>query len=86
VKERRRKLNLGVMGKNLDEAIEELLRIRDIIHKGNADEDDLQIKLRHAYHHINFAWNARRVTTTEYAHMTQAQFRSWGSYPNDFED
>jgi hypothetical protein len=74
------------MESNLDEALEELQRIREIFQAGKVNEDGLQIRLRHAYHHLNFVWNARRVTIAEYTHMTDAQFQSWGSYPSDLED
>ena len=32
---------------------------------GNFNEAGLEVSLAHAYHHMNFAWNARNKTTKE---------------------
>jgi hypothetical protein len=36
--------------------------------------------LSHAYHHLNLAWNIRRISTSEYSRLTQEQFERWGRY------
>jgi hypothetical protein len=82
----RKELNLQIIGSNLDEAIEELVRIRADISTGKVAEADLQVKLCHAYHHLNFAWNIRHVSTDEYRQLTDAQFKRWGRYPSEIED
>jgi hypothetical protein len=81
----RKELNLEIMTSNLDEAIEELVRIRANVSAGTVVEGQLQVWLCHAYHHLNFAWNIRHVSTEKYAHLTNAQFKRWGSYPRDIE-
>lgn len=82
----RKELNLQIIASNLDEAIEELVRIRANISAGTIVEGQLQVWLCRAYHHLNFAWNIRHVPAEKYAHLTQAQFKRWGSYPRDIED
>jgi hypothetical protein len=83
---KRKKLNLEIIGSNLSEAIEELERLRDRASTGELNEADLQVRLCHAYHHLNFAWNIRYVSTSEYAKLTNSQFERWGKYPADLED
>lgn len=82
---RRKPLNLKIIGSNLAEAIEELEGLRNSASNGDLNEVDLQVRLCHAYHHLNFAWNIRRVPTRQYANLTQRQFDRWRKYPSDIE-
>ena len=81
----KRRLNFEIIGGNLSEAIEELENIRDRASKGELNEADFQIRLLHAYHHLNFAWNIRNVPTSQYAKLTDEQFERWGKYPSEIE-
>jgi hypothetical protein len=83
---KRRNLNLEIIESNLSEAIEEPKKLRDRASNGELNEGNLQVGLRHAYHHLNFAWNIRHVPTTQYTHLTQAQFDRWGTYPSEIEN
>ncbi|MBB5345428.1 hypothetical protein [Tunturibacter empetritectus] len=83
---KRRSLNLEIIGSNLSEAIEELKKLHDRSFNGELNSDQLQVGLLHAYHHLNFAWNIRHVSTSQYAKLTQAQFKRWGKYPSEIED
>ena len=83
---KRRSLNLELIESNLSEAIEELKKLQDRASNGELKEENLQIGLRHAYHHLNFAWNIRHMSTMQYAHLTQAQFDRWGTYPSEIEN
>ena len=47
---------------------------------------ELSVDLQHAYHHLNFAWNARYISTKRYANLTDEDFAKWGKYPIDIED
>jgi len=85
-KKRRRPFNHRNIESNLSEAIEELEKLRDRAARKELKEEQLQVGLLHAYHHLNFAWNTRRVATSEYAGLTEAQFRRWGKYPSEIED
>jgi hypothetical protein len=82
---RRKKLNLEIIRSNLAEAIEQLVKTERKAASGVLTEEEFQIDLQHAYHHINFSWNIRRVATAEYASLTQEQFHKWGSYPSEIE-
>jgi hypothetical protein len=70
----------------LAEAIEELEKLRDSAARKELKEEQLYVGLQHAYHHINFAWNIRRISTSEYARITNAQFNRWGKYPKEIEE
>ncbi len=83
---KKRALNPYIIGRNLDEAIEELTRTRQRVASGEILVEQLQVGLAHAYHHINFAWNARFASTEAYAHLTKAQFNRWGKFPTNIDD
>ena len=82
---KRKHLNLEIIGSNLAEAMEELERLRNLASTGKLREEELQIGLLHAYHHLNFAWNIRHVATRQYAKLSQRQFERWGRYPSKIE-
>jgi hypothetical protein len=78
-------MNYEIITSNLREAIEELEKLHRSASEGNLDEEKLQVGLLHAYHHINFAWNIRRVPTSRYTALSSENFDLWGSYPSDIE-
>ena len=84
--DRRKPLNREIIRSNIAEAIEELQRLESKLAEGTLAEGHLQVGLLHAYHHLNFAWNVRRISTSAYAHLTQEQFQQWGTYPRDIEE
>jgi len=83
---KKRALNLTIIEHNLDEAIEELIKLKNEAKDGKIHVARLQVGLLHAYHHVNFAWNARYASTESYAHVTRAQFNRWGRYPKSIEN
>ena len=80
-------LNWERIVSNLIEAIEQL---EDLVEASKDDdppsEAELQIALYHAYHHINFAWNVRHLSSARYALMTDEDFETWGRYPTEVEN
>jgi len=83
---RRRPFNHTIVRGNIAEAIEQLQKLEQKAADGTLTEVELQVGLSHAYHHLNFAWNIRRVSTSEYARLTQEQFEEWGKYPVEIND
>ncbi len=82
-----KRLNWQVILSNLAEAREELERIETGAKKGEKiSEIELQIVLEHAYHHLNFAWNARHVPAKRYTHLTDEEFNLWSKYPKEIEE
>lgn len=83
---RNRPFNRTIIRSNIAEAIEELQGLEKKAASGELVETELQVGLQHAYHHLNFAWNVRRISSSEYSRLSQAQFDIWGTYPKDIED
>ena len=79
-------LNLEIVRSNLAEAIEELQELEKLAATGELHEEGLQVGLCHAYHHMNFAWNIRRMATRDYSNLSPEQFEEWGRYPSDIEE
>jgi hypothetical protein len=82
---RKRPFNRQIIQSNIVEAIEELQKLERNAADGSLDEGALHVGLQHAYHHLNFAWNVRRISTSEYASLTDAKFNEWGKYPAEIE-
>jgi hypothetical protein len=82
---RKNPFNPKIIGSNIAEARDELNNLLIEIEKGELHEAGLRVGLLHAYHHLNFAWNIRRVATSRYASLTQQEFDAWGRYPSDIE-
>ncbi|MGD0235355.1 MAG: hypothetical protein ABSC55_12575 [Syntrophorhabdales bacterium] len=69
------------------EAREELEKLEHKIASSNKPvEIKLELSLRHAYHHLNFAWNIRHIETGKYSNLTEADFKKWGKFPEGFNE
>lgn len=82
-------INWEVVAPNISDAREELERIESLIAGGTApDDEDFRVRMQHAFHHLNFAWNARHASIDRYANLTQDDFERWGRFPHDltFDD
>ena len=81
-----RKLTWEIILSNLTEAREQLEKIEVRVKTGEPPaEGEFQVMLEHAYHHLNVAWNARRVSTKRYSQLTEAEFKRWGEFPKELE-
>jgi hypothetical protein len=81
-----RRLNPDIILYNVSEAREELERIEALIRAGDKlSEGELSVMFEHAYHHLNFAWNARRAPMKSYQHLKDEDFNAWGRFPADIE-
>lgn len=74
-------LNYEIMLLNIVEAAEELENIKSELTDHAMSEREFRIALRHAYHHMNFAWNIRHQPTEKYAKLSSENFEKWGKYP-----
>lgn len=78
------RLNWEVVACNIREARRQLEQIERRIEEPNApSEPELQIMLAHSFHHLDFAWNARRVSTERYANLSDEEFALWRQHPKD---
>jgi hypothetical protein len=81
-----RRLNRNVILANVSEAREELERIEARVRAaGELFEGELSVMFEHAYHHLNFAWNARRTSDGQHRDLKDEDFNEWGRFPNDLE-
>ena len=80
-------MNHKIILSNLQEAREELDKFEAKLNsQDKPDEVEFELSLRHAYHHLNFAWNIRNVETEKYKNLTDTDFREWSKFPNGFDD
>ena len=83
---RKMPLNSKIIQSNLGQAVDQLRKLERKAADGKLREEELQVGLLHAYHHLNFAWKVRRISTSEYSNLTQSQFDRWGKYPVEIEE
>jgi hypothetical protein len=80
-------INCKIIESNIREAREELEKLESQLAKNEKPtEVELELSLRHAYHHLNFAWNIRHTETAKYQHSTDSDFKNWGKFPKGFDD
>ncbi len=78
------KMNWKIIAGDIKEAREQLEKIEKLIDgKIRPSEGELLVMLSHAYHHLNFAWNTRRIATKQYACLTDQEFNKWGKFPRE---
>lgn len=75
-------MNRQIIESNIREAREQLEKIEKMIAAGRSlSEGEYLVMLQHAYHHLNFAWNARKFRNSRYAKLSEEEFNEWGKYP-----
>ena len=80
------KLNWRIIASNIAEAREQLQAIEQRVEAGELpNEAELEIAIRHAYHHLNCAWNVRHTSTKRYASLSDDDFREWGRFPQGLD-
>ena len=69
---------------NITEAREQLQEIEESLNNEEEyTEIELKMDLEHAYHHLNYAWNIRKLTDDDVAKMTEYNFSELSKYPGD---
>jgi len=79
------KLNWEIVLWNITEAREQLEQIEQSIKSGEISEGSFRVLLEHAFHHVNFACNIRKVTSKRYANMSDEDFNLWSKFPIEIE-
>lgn len=81
------RLNWTTILYNITEAREQLEQIEaKAKSEKKPSEGELQVMLEHAYHHLNFAWNIRHVSTKEYSKLSDDKFNEWSKFPKELEE
>jgi hypothetical protein len=82
-----KRLNWKIILSNIKEAREELEELESRIAATKKPAGvELELSLRHAYHHLNTAWNVRHTKTEKYKSLTKSDFRKWGKFPKGFDE
>ena len=79
------RLNRKIILYNIREAREQLENIEKLLEEKSLSEIDFQIKLEHAYHHLNFAWNIRHEPTKNYVNLSNENFNKWSKFPKEIK-
>jgi|GEM_PF-657496 len=80
------KLNWKIILYDITEAREQLEEIEAQIKEGKKiSEGSFQVMLQHTYHHLNFAWNVRHVSTKKYANLSDKNFNKWSKFPKEIK-
>jgi hypothetical protein len=82
---RQRPLRWDFIRSNIAEAREQLQQLEAMATAPDRNEGGLEVGLAHAYHHLNFAWNSRRMPFTRVAACAAADFNEWGRFPRDID-
>lgn len=81
------RLNWKIILSNIAEAREQLEEIEARVkNEKKPDEIELQILLEHAYHHLNFAWNIRHISSKRYSKLSDEEFNQWSKVPKEIEE
>jgi hypothetical protein len=77
-----KRTNWHLVSGQLAEAREELEHLEQLVADRTARSDGaLEVGLEHAYHHLNFAWNARKMSDGRFRKLTTLRFRSNSRFP-----
>ena len=65
------------------EALVELQKVTSALESGPVSEEEFEIAIEHAYHHLNTAWNSRSITDDQAKEHTDSDFVNWRRFPKD---
>ncbi len=68
---------------HLTDASEQITSLIEEVQKGALSEKDFRISLKHAYHHLNWAWNGRKARKEELEAISDQNFAEWRLFPSD---
>ena len=82
-----KRLNWHIVTSNIQDVREELDRLQSkMVSTRKPSEIEVELALRHAYHHLNMAWNARHAEMKTYKNLTDTDFTEWGQFPAGLDD
>lgn len=79
-------MNKKYIAWHLEEAAKEIAEtLREMESDPEWEIGDFYVEMRHLFHHVNSAWNARDSTEAEANECTEENFEKWRQYPADLE-
>jgi len=71
---------------HLAEAAESLTEVvESVTSDPTYDRAELAVNLKHVYHHLNTAWNARDVSKKHAKECSEQDFYTWRVFPKDMD-
>jgi len=68
---------------HLTDAIEELQKLTTTLTSEAVSDEEFEIAIEHAYHHLNTAWNSRSISDEEAREHSDSDFVNWRQFPKD---
>jgi hypothetical protein len=68
---------------HLQEAEKELRKLAEALQSSAVSEEEFEIGIERAYHHINVAWNSRAISDEEAAQHNDSDFVEWRKFPKN---
>ncbi len=79
-------LNKDYIRWHLEEAAKEITNTLSEMESDSEWEiGDFFVEMRHLFHHVNSAWNARYSSEAEANECSEENFETWRQYPTDLE-
>ena len=69
---------------HLKETSDELQNVMRTLESGSITDEEFEIGLTRAYHHLNTAWNSRSISNEKARDHTDWDFTEWRQFPRDF--
>ena len=78
------KLNRAILRYDIGDCVEQLQQIlAKLDARKPLDDIEYRIEMQHAFHHLNFAWNARHWPMKRYEQCSKRDFKKAGDFPKD---
>lgn len=74
-------LNLRHIISNIDEAMEQLQKIKKACKTGDYDPGEFLVEMQHALYHLNFAFNSRFYSDEELESLSQEEWEKLKQSP-----
>ena len=70
---------------HLQKASEELQTLVTALESSTIEDEEFEIAMTHAYHHLNTAWNSRSISDEQARQHTDWDFVQWRQFPKELK-
>jgi hypothetical protein len=78
-------MNKGWVVFHLKESSDELQKIIRALERDSVTDEEFEIGLSRAYHHLNTAWNSRSISDEQARDHTDWDFAQWRQFPKELK-
>jgi len=68
---------------HMKEALDELSKLLGLVERSALSEEEFEVGITHAYHHLNTAWNSRAIDDEQARQHSDYDFVQWRQFPAD---